>query len=362
MVRRYKLFLIMVLVLLVLSGCQKENDKVPELKEPVGIKVDTAVAKLGEICDINAYEAEIVPYVEEAGFLQDGVLKELHVTVGELVEEGQILATLEDELLLKEIAQREEQFSYTRKMGEYRDQELTLSIEIAKREAEQIRTGWGNREQLLLKENEMLALETDLKQEQELRALDIANQSRVIKTLKEELEQMQLIAPISGKIVYIKNVQIGSQINGYETMICIADESRLHVASEVIAESLIESADELWVQVLDRKYQISYMPYEREEYMNMLLAGEEVRARFAITEDHQLESGQFGAVILKNDRKENVLLIPVNAVYLDQSGRYVYRMDGEKRIRQDVTVGKMTDLEAEILEGLQEGDVVYVKE
>lgn len=359
-----KLFRIVILMVILgaLSGCQKEKQEVPALKDPVGVKEDTAVAEIGDIYEVHVYPAEIVPHVETAGFLQDGSLKELYVTVGDTVEEGEILATLEDETLRKEIVRLKEELSYARKMGEYRDKELHLSIEIAKREAEQIRGGWGNYEHLLLKENEILALETDLKQKQEMRALETANLSRLITEQEERLNRMQLVAPIAGKIVYIKDVQVGGPVEGYETLICIADETRLSVLSETIAESLIESADELYAHVLDRQYQIRYVPHEWEERMSMLLAGEEIRARFEIEEDQELESGMFGAVILKSDTKKNVLLIPANAVYLDQAGRYVYRMEGEQRIRQDVTVGMMTDLEVEIKDGLREGDVVYVKD
>ena len=76
----------------------------------------------------------------------------------------------------------------------------------------------------------------------------------------------------------------------------------------------------------------------------------------------ELTSGMFGAVYVKNGTKEDVLLIPANALHSDKNGRYVYLMDGDKRIRRDVTTGSVTDIEVEIKEGLQEGDVVYVKE
>lgn len=363
MVRRYKICLLAGMLLGILGGCQKEEYQVPELKEPVEVKVDTAVAQVGDIYEIDSYSAQIVPYVEEAWFLEDGTLKELHVMIGDMVEEGQLLATLDDEDLQEEIERLEEQLAYTKKMGEYSDQQMNLSIEIAEHEAERIRTGWGNFQQLQLKENEVLGLKTELKQAQELRNLDIANQSRLIEELKANLGQMELKAPMAGKVVYIKNVQQGSSIKGYEPLICIADDNRLSVMSEYISESQIENADEIYAQVQDQIYEVSYVPYDREEYITMVLSGEDMSTQFDIKNPKGgLESGQFAAVVLKYAAKEDVLLIPANALHSDSNGRYVYRMEGDKRIRQDVTTGALTALEVEIKEGLQEGDVVYVKE
>ena len=51
-----------------------------------------------------------------------------------------------------------------------------------------------------------------------------------------------------------------------------------------------------------------------------------------------------------------------NAIYADENGSYVYRVEGEQHVRCDVTVGITTVSKVEILAGLQEGDEVYVKE
>jgi len=63
-----------------------------------------------------------------------------------------------------------------------------------------------------------------------------------------------------------------------------------------------------------------------------------------------------------NGYKDNVLTIPVNALYQDAGGRYVYKMSDGKRIRCDVSVGSVNSTKVEITEGLEEGDLVYVKE
>jgi hypothetical protein len=49
-------------------------------------------------------------------------------------------------------------------------------------------------------------------------------------------------------------------------------------------------------------------------------------------------------------------------VYRDEKGWYVYKKEGTDHIRCNITVGIMNDAKVEIIDGLQEGDAVYVKE
>ena len=60
--------------------------------------------------------------------------------------------------------------------------------------------------------------------------------------------------------------------------------------------------------------------------------------------------------------KEGVLTIPINALYRDGSGQYVYKQTDGARVRCNVKAGMTTDTKAEIVEGLEEGDMVYVKD
>ena len=57
---------------------------------------------------------------------------------------------------------------------------------------------------------------------------------------------------------------------------------------------------------------------------------------------------------------ENVLKVPVNSVFEEDDQYYVYILDGESRVRRDVSIGAMSASEVEIVSGLEEGEVVYV--
>ena len=97
----------------------------------------------------------------------------------------------------------------------------------------------------------------------------------------------------------------------------------------------------------------------------MVLTGVALNTRFAMndqTAEDSIQCGQYALIEIMDTHKEKVLTIPVNALYRDEKGHYVYKVIDNERIRCNVTVGMTTDIEVEITEGLQEGDVVYVKE
>ena len=85
-------------------------------------------------------------------------------------------------------------------------------------------------------------------------------------------------------------------------------------------------------------------------------------SKFVLEENAEVESGQYAVVKIWTVGTENVLTIPVNALYRDQKGYYVYKIIDGERVRCDIKEGLVSEVKAEILEGLEEGDVVYVKE
>ena len=90
------------LLLMGMTGCSLEEpdpgkapaEAVPELLEPVAVKMDVAKAQIGDIYRVSVYKGEVVPYTEELHFLVDGYLEKVYVTTGDLVQEGQVLAAL----------------------------------------------------------------------------------------------------------------------------------------------------------------------------------------------------------------------------------------------------------------------------
>lgn len=359
-----KKLLAWVLCLVLLSGmagCADETQAAPPLLEPVGVKASTVLVQRDTICDAQTFAGQIVPYVEELHFTADGKLGQILVRPGEWVEEGQVLAALDEEAIQAQIEKLDEQIYEISMLGTYSDRQTAADIGIAKVELEKLRAQNASEQACAEKELEIQKLELELKQAQELRDLELGNKYSAINTLRESLETTKLLAPFAGRIVYVKDIKEGASVQAFATVLCIADDTRLLLQTELKQESIFTGADRLYAQILDKTYDITYQPYDRDTYLSMTLSGQQMTARFTVeAKPGELESGQFAAVVALDNYKEDVLTVPVNALYRDGNGRYVYKLVDGRQERCYVTVGLITETKIEILEGLREGDVICV--
>lgn len=361
------LLLVAIFLLGGLAGCgQKESKEIREdleLLEPVDVKMDMAVVQKGDIFQASVYTGEVVPHTEETHFLVDGCLEEIHVLMGDMVQEGDVLAVLSEEDLLEQIEELEEEIADLVKLGEFSDRQAETDLTIAGDELTYMRACGDFGPTSRGKELEIQEMELALRQDRELRSLELEKRQKALQKLQEKKGKNKITAPFNGRIVYIAQVKKGDMVQGYTPLIYIADESRLSLSTEYISETTINNADRVYARILDSEYEISYIPYDTSELVKMTLAEEEIKTNFSIdTEDARLRAGQFAAAVVYHAYKDNVLTVPINALYRDGSGQYVYRQVDGVRVRQTVKTGMISDTKAEIVEGLKEGDIVYVKD
>lgn len=363
--RKWLAWSLVALTLLGLSGCKAdETQPVPELLEPVGMQMDIAEVKCSDIQDITVYDGEIVPHVEELQFQTDGVVEEVYVELGQKVEKGQILVTLSEKNTLEQVEKIEAEIAEIRKQGQFSDRLANADIGIAQNELKKLRAEGASEQSCQLKQIQIEELQLSLKQTQELRQLQIDEKQRLLDLQKEKLGKNQLLAPCDGTVVYNTEVQqVGNSVRANTTVMCIADDSRLYLETEYIREEVFDATQKAYVRIKNKDYSISYIPYSQEEYLELSLKGGEIQSRFTVdAKEGEIEAGEYGALILVDHFKENVLTIPANALFSDAAGRYVYKIVDGQRVRCPVTVGTMTKTLLEITEGLQEGDQVYVED
>ena len=102
------------------------------------------------------------------------------------------------------------------------------------------------------------------------------------------------------------------------------------------------------------------------DYVSRVLAGKKVYSEFEITGPADwrdgVQAGDYAALIFVNSYQADALLIPANAVLADAAGKYVYVVgkNGE-RVRRDVKLRvPVGAIDAQVLEGLEEGERIYV--
>lgn len=74
----------------------------------------------------------------------------------------------------------------------------------------------------------------------------------------------------------------------------------------------------------------------------------------------KLKTSMSATATIVTDQHENALIVPVDAVQTDNGQSYVTVVEGDEQRAVPVTLGLVNNTEAEILEGLSEGDIVTV--
>jgi len=80
--------------------------------------------------------------------------------------------------------------------------------------------------------------------------------------------------------------------------------------------------------------------------------------------DSRLYEGMSGSAVILADSVTDVLLIPIDAIYEDSTGVYVYVLSGDDQtaVRVDIETGLSDGTYAEVTSGLQEGDILQYED
>lgn len=332
-------------LLLAVTGCSAEG-QAPELLEPAKVQADIETPSRGEIFNIVMYEASVTPDVEGNAFSASGEVKKLYVTLGDVVEKGDILGVIDmtevqtqrDELAKEmEVMAAEQDFSQRR-----------MELEVELLEAQ------GQSAQAQLKKLE--------KQESaDMYAVEYADLQQQLESLDRQLEGDTLRASCGGTVVKM-DVSPGGQVRAGSTVIYIAKDDTMLITTEYITQTDIDKCDRVYASIGGQQFDVEYIPYERSEYLAIAVSGGELHSSFSIKEpSDQISNGMFTCVYLVTDYVQDALKVPANAVHKDSGGSYVYLAQDDQQVKQYVTLGVETEAEVQILDGLEEGDSFYVQ-
>lgn len=340
-------------------------EDVPELLDPVGVQMDTATAYIGEFYQIDLHNASVRPQVETLYFPLNGTVGEVHVVIGQQVKAGDPLITLNQdsqeerkENLEKQLTQLETNADFAKKM-----EEIQMNILLV--ELNQLLNQQGkNADVVALKQLAIEEAKINQALNEELRSRNIEKIRAELEKLQEESAERVLYAPCDGRIMYGMEMQRGTYIQAYNPILYMAIDNELFIETDdYISASYLDTAHEIYALIGEKKYALERVKMDQKDYISLVLSGETVKSQFMILDpDDAFSIGQYAAVCLVSDYVQEALIIPSNALYSDDSGRYVYVIEDEKRIRKTVKVGLMSDWQIQILDGLEEGAVVYVKE
>ncbi len=390
-----RLFSILLGVSLVLSltGCgatdSVANNKTNiELLEPVNAKAGTEVAALRNIYSGTVYLAYVQPYIKEYSFSENVNFDRYGRFPGETVKKGDVLIYSDSESIDKQIEDMEESIENQETSHlEYLEQTEERLLQLMENEynyrtaveaydranfPKEIDDGNGvmvpnpeyqrgeyYRGQYAIAKHDLDVKQIEKAQKIQLYELDHAYNLKQLQKLKEKSKDCKIVSDMNGYVVSITNKNQGDGISKDVPVVAVGDITKKLVKCEYINKATAEKAKDMYAVVDGKRYEVEYQAMETEEYNRLSAQGETIYTTFVIHDpDNEIASGDFAAIMLMNDSRENTLSVYKDAIHKDEAGRYVLVVKDGQNVRTSVETGLSDGVYTEILEGLQEGDVI----
>ncbi len=368
-VQKRVISLFLLLIALTLSGCGQKSNKaaVPELLPAAGVARDIATVIRADHAAPKLYEAFTVSHTEELSFNVNGVIDSVNVLPGDFVRKGDRLVTLNldserdrAESLRKNIEQTEAANAYANRISE-------IDIQILEVEKQALIANGASDETIRLKELDILQKKTDLDQSIELQNMNLSKTREELDRLNAILANDAIIAPFDGYVARGIEVKKGSNVKAYQTIILLADHSRIKIMCESVSETNFRTASGgCYAMINGKRYDVERIDLPKDEYAAKVLVGDIVYCELNITGpegwEEEIEPGMYAGLVLVHNYVPDQLLIPQNAVLTGSDGKYVYVVgENGESIKRPVKIRNYADsVYSTVLEGLEEGEQIYV--
>jgi cobalt-zinc-cadmium efflux system membrane fusion protein len=277
-------------------------------------------------------------------------IAEVHVGIGEWVERGQALVTLQSE----EVGEAKSAFYKARA-----DEELARAS--FEREERLFDRGVGARKSLLAAEAALKVAEaTRDATEKKLHVLGFSEeQVRILDETHQVHPIITLFAPITGRVIE-NNAVLGDMVDQSTEILTLMDPTILWVDAEIYERDIARVRPGQEVELSVPAYagetfggRISYVGDVLKEDTRTVTVRTEVENR-----DHRLKPGMFADVRISLGGTRRALNVPEEAVLDDQQERIVFVAVDDGYLPRTVEVGARDDGYVEILQGLSEGERV----
>jgi multidrug efflux system membrane fusion protein len=279
----------------------------------------------------------------------EGQIKKIHTADGALVKEGDLLITLDDDLLKAQLRQAQSNLA--------KDQ---ASLELAIRDEE--------RNRILRKKDFVSQAQLDQREAQvkNLEAACNADQA-AIDQIKLQISYTQIKSPINGKLGFLKATE-GNFVKPTDTdpLLTVAQinpiEMVFSISERYLKDIQKENLDTLSIKIsfLDGKY---YSKPGKIIAINNEVATDsgtiQLKAQFE-NEDFSLWSGQYVNVTLDIPRREEFITVPSSAIQIGQKGMYVFIADPQThRVKMRLVQSEViSDSTATVTKGVEQDELV----
>ena len=297
-------------------------------------------------------------------------------TSGDILLERQLISI---DNAKKDIEFRQRQLDYFEKFDLNKEQ-LQKQLEIEKKQAERD------------KQRIMLAAEVSEKQSvvtKAMREMDAANEK--VQELNDDREKLKVFSPREGIVFYGETDQevpagiiisasgmrsvrdelrVGGRVRTHKILLTIATMKHLSIKMNVLEND---------IQLLKNGLPITVFPdaFPADSFAGKLTSVDQIATKVSFFANAEkrfrvmgkctelaplLRSGMNGRVTIHAEAVKNAIVIPVSAVFERGDSFYCYLKTDSGHETRDVEIGMSNATEVQITTGLQEGDVVYLKD
>lgn len=330
------------------------NQTVPSTATVERGSISFAVGVAGEIGP--AEQVSVRPEV-------NGKINELPVDVGDLVKKGGLLFALDDRDLRIEVESREKQIE----SGKLQLDKARLAMEQAKRDYERDKQLFDEKlvaEQMF--ESSRQRYESSIK-DHDLARNSIERSGSELDLARERLLRTRIVAPFDCTVL-TRPVSIGQAVSGSGGFNSGTEVLTIADLSSMVINAHVNQADVTRLkQGMEVKVEVDAVPgLEVQGAVERIAPQATVRnnikgyaTRITLTNvDPRIQPGMTASISIPVSAADDVLTVPLAAVFSEQGERYVYIRSGETLEKRPVVVGMSDFFRAEITSGLSEGEVV----
>jgi len=324
----------------------------------IPVTVEVATVERGPIRESVRYVGSVEAY-ESVTILPKvtGILETIAFDVGDRVSKGDLIATIDD----AEFLQRLEQAKANLKLAEARLERSRINLASAEREFARnealVNEGLAPEQQLDLARVERDAARADL----DLAEADVVRARAALDEAQINYDNTRIVAPLSG-YVDKRRVDPGALVSPSTPLCTIVTIDPVKVVLNVPESdiSLLQIGKPVVVNV-------SGTASKHEGRIERVAPTVDPATRTAAAEvtvpnpDGTLRPGMYAEVVLISREKSDALIVPEEALVRGNGKTSVLRVvDGTARASL-VRLGIVGDGRAEVLEGVEAGDVIIVK-
>ncbi len=357
-------------LLLVLGACGSDEDEGggpprggggPGGGDGVVVTVETTQPQVEEFVVDGNYAGEVrSEEMTEVSSDVAGRVVEMHANIGDSVEEGQLLARVDDRSLRQSV------------------RELEANVAVSRASRVEAEVTLGNLESDLNRKRPLR--DRDMVSEREIEELEnsIANAEQQVEVAKAQIEQAQarldaaredlsnteIRAPFEG-VVGDRYVERGTHVQPGQAMFSVIDDGMLYVAVQVPERKAAMVHPETPVQIRVGALNSAALQGRIHRVAPMMdSATRSLRVDVAVAEEEgwTLRPGMYARLSMEHGRLDEALVVSNQVIQHDLDGTpFVWRVVDEKAEKVEIAVELGGRKASAIGEGLEEGDRIVLR-